>query len=386
VSATDAGLASSLARRALEHPVISVIFDLDPAEFATAGARNTQISSLLDGGRRQLAELTLGHEDKIALEGDLTRIEAFLRGEYEPAGGHSLALYASAPAGLFETAELPDSHPAQITIGALPELEPLLPAREPATVAVALVNSRDARFFVRGRGRRPDEQADVTDGAVRGHHPGGAYPEMRYETAAQEVIEDHLRNAADQLHRLWQEEGFDRLVLAGPEEIVPRFAETLNGDLTRILEPGRLHLDASATSPQAVEDALVDLRASWRRQAQEEAVQKILATLDTPRGDGTAIGRIPTTEALAESQVATLVLGPAVVDQEAGVCPVCGRVSITVGGNCPVDLSDLVTVPSLRNALITATLREGGDVLVLTDYDDRPEPDAFEGVGALLRF
>ena len=76
--------ASPIAKRLLEataaeHPVISVVFDLNPAEFATAPARATQANSLLDAAHNlETADQTLSHDARQAVRSDLERLRTYL--------------------------------------------------------------------------------------------------------------------------------------------------------------------------------------------------------------------------------------------------------------------------------------------------------------------
>jgi hypothetical protein len=75
VSAT-ATTARRLLAQTGRDPVVSLFFDLDPERFATAPARATQLRSLLDEARRQVAQGgDLDHDERVAVEEDLARIE-----------------------------------------------------------------------------------------------------------------------------------------------------------------------------------------------------------------------------------------------------------------------------------------------------------------------
>jgi peptide subunit release factor 1 (eRF1) len=102
--------------------------------------------------------------------------------------------------------------------------------------------------------------------------------------------------------------------------------------------------------------------------------------------DGTSIGIEDTLAALGRRQVGALVLAPR-TDARGCECPACGQLYPAGGGRrCSADGSDLRELHSLRSAMIRSALLQDADVIVLEDFDDRPEIAAFDGVGALLRY
>jgi peptide chain release factor subunit 1 len=371
-----------LAERRFEHPLISAFLDLDPSRSATGPARATQINSLLDQAQQQLHAQGLEHHDRMALEQDIKRIGSFFSAEFDASGAHGVAIYCSGRESLFEAIKLQHSVTPDIVIETIPKLEPLLPAPEPACVCVTLVNRRDARFFIpRGPSNHFEEQLHDE---VRGQHRQGGWSEANYERSIEADVDAHLRRSAERLYELWRGERFDRLVLGGPHEVVTRFTSELHSDLRAVLDEGELAMQVNTTSSVEIDEALVPLRQRWRELAQWQALQRLLSLQDVR--EGTAVGVPGTLAALARRQVGTLVLGPR-ADEEGGECPQCGQLFATDGGSrCEVDGSELRHVHSLRSAMVRSALLQDADVIVLGDYDDRPEVSAFRGIGAILRY
>src|SRR4051812_29774857 len=87
--------------------VLSVFVNLDPAQFATPPARDTQVRSVLDAASRQLRERgDLAHDVREALKGDLHRVEEVLLDGLDAKGAHALAVFSSSAAGLFEVLKI----------------------------------------------------------------------------------------------------------------------------------------------------------------------------------------------------------------------------------------------------------------------------------------
>ncbi|HEX3616641.1 MAG TPA: Vms1/Ankzf1 family peptidyl-tRNA hydrolase [Solirubrobacteraceae bacterium] len=380
--AAEVTTARALANRSFRHPLISAFLDLDPARFASGQPRATQINSLLDQAQQQLHAKRLEHHDRLGLEQDIKRVGNYLTNELDASGARGVAVYCSGRESLFEAIKLQHPVAADIVIETIPKLEPLLPAPEPACVCVALVNRRDARFFI-PRGPAQHFEEHIHD-EVRGQHRQGGWSEANYERSIEADVDAHLRRSAERLYELWRSRRFDRLVLGGPHEVVTRFAGELHPDLRAVLDEGELALHLNTTSVGEIDEALLPLRQRWRELAQWHALQRLLTTLDGR--DGTAVGVPGTLEALGRRQVATLVLGPR-VDEDGGECPQCGQLFASDSGRrCEADGSELRHLHSLRSAMVRSAVLQDAEVIVLGDYEDRPEISAFSGIGAILRY
>ncbi len=363
---------------------MSAFLDLDPTRFTTAGARATEINSMLDQAQQQLHARPLEHVDRLALDQDIRRVGSYLSSQLDLSGAHSVAVYCSGRASLFEAIRLQHPVLSEVVIEAIPKLEPLLPPLEPACICVTLVNRRDARFFVPGASARPRERHFEGQGQnqIHGQHRQGGWSEANYERSIEADVDAHLRRSAERLYDLWRTEKFDRLVLGGPHEVVTRFTSQLHSDLRGVLDEAELALDVNTSSETGIDEALEPLRQRWRELAQWEALQRLLSMSAT--GDGGAMGIHDTLSALGRRQVGTLVLASR-ADAEGRECPQCGQLYAAGNGTrCEADGSDLRQLPSLRSAMIRSAVLQDADVVVLDDFDDRPEISAFQGIGAIL--
>ncbi|HWD68826.1 MAG TPA: Vms1/Ankzf1 family peptidyl-tRNA hydrolase [Solirubrobacteraceae bacterium] len=378
-----------LAERRLQHPLISLFLDLDPTRFATGVARASEINSLLDQAHQLLHAHSLehlDHQDRMALEQDIRRVGRYLTAELDPSGARGVAVYCSTRESLFEAVRLAHPVVSEVAIQLIPKLEPLLPAPEPACVCVTLVSRREARFFIPRGGSRVGEHhfEEQLHDEVHGQHRQGGWSEANYERSIEADVGAHLRRAAERLYQLWKAQRFDRLVLGGPHEVVARFTSELHADLAAVLDEAELAMHVTTTSPSEIDDALMPLRQRWRELAQWQALQRLLSTTDVR--DGTSVGVRPTLAALGQRQVASLVLGPR-ADEEGAECPQCGQLYINENGShCEADGTELRRLHSLRAAMIRSAVLQDAEVIVLDDYDDRPEIASFSGVGAILRY
>jgi hypothetical protein len=374
-----------LAERQFQHPLVSAFLDLDPMRLATAGARATEINSLLDQAQQQVHAQPLEHADRMALDHDIKRVGSYLSAELDPSGALGVAIYCSSRESLFEAIRLPHAVPSEIVISTIPKLEPLLPAPEPACVCVALVNRRDARFFIPGGNAKLRERQFVERaGPIHGQHKQGGWSEANFERSIEADVDAHLRRSAEHLYELWRREKFDRLVLGGPHEVVTRFTTQLHPDLRGVLDEAELALDVNTSSTTGIDEALEPLRQRWRELAQWEALQRLLSTMATR--DSAATGMPDTLAALGRRQVGALVLAPR-ADAEGCECPQCGQLSVAGNGaHCEADGAELRPLHSLRSAMVRSAVLQDAEVIVLDDFVDRPEIGAFHGIGAILRY
>ncbi|MFL5862228.1 MAG: Vms1/Ankzf1 family peptidyl-tRNA hydrolase [Solirubrobacteraceae bacterium] len=382
--------AVSTARRMLEqtgeHPVVSLFLDLDPAEFATAPARATQMRSLLDEAQRNGhdAAEAFAHADRSALANDLQRLQDYLNSDEPPvSGARALAVFCSGQDDLFEAVPLSEPTPPKAVIAQTPYVEPLVADSHDGQWAVVLISRRLGRILI-GDPHELRETQDVADD-VHGQHSRGGWAQANYERSVDNEAEQHFRNVAEELYRSWQRQPFSRLVLAGPVEDVKRFAEDLHNDLRPVLSSEGLDVDVEAASVADVRAALSPLL-HRARAAEHEAA---LAALEDRLGGGGAAARgvAATLEALAQRRVETLLLAHNFASAGAR-CPRCGLLYPEGAGTCAADGESLVPVASLREGAVESAVLQDAGIMVIGEGAD-PEPPALRrggGIAALLRF
>lgn len=378
--------ARRLLERDHEHPVVSLLFDLDPEEFAAVPARQTQLRSLIDEGRKWLGDAgdALSHDDRQAVVQDLDRLEEFLQSDDAPfQGARALAVFCSTRDDLLEVVQL--SHPVspRIVVGRTPFVEPLVAGEAGGHWCVTLVSRNIGRIFA---GEAPGIPERVhRDDDVHGQHRQGGWSQPRYERSYEGEVDSHLRAIAEELYRLWQHEGFDRLFLGGPEEIVARFAAALHNDLRPLLADTRVSVDAEVAGPADVRAAVSRLLEQTVAARRQQAVDQLQERLQA--GSRAAVGTEPVLNALNERRVETLVL--ALNFQAAGTrCPACGLLYPVGTTSCPADGTAVDPVDDLREAAVEAAVLQDADVVVVGEGSEVPPSVLIRGggIGALLRF
>ena len=364
------------ARRLLErtggHPVVSLYFDLDPQQFATAPARATQARALIDEGRRAGDEADLGHEDRASLADDLARLDTYLGSDELPvSGARALAIFASGQDDLFETVTLSAPVAPSVFVGLSPHLEPLVTADAPRRWCAVLVSSQSGEVFL-GEGTEITGHDSLED-YVRGRGDRGATARNTQE----QDVHGHLIQLAEAVYRDWQREPFTTLALSGPTEPVSRLQELLHNDLRPALLPSHLDLDASSASEadvrEAMAAALAEQAAAERARVLQELAETALAVT----------GLTDTLEALNERRVKTLLLSRDFA-ATGGRCSSCGLLIADGDKACPADATPMETPIDLREAAVQAALLQDAAVIAYDEPQDELPPA--RPVAALLRY
>jgi peptide chain release factor subunit 1 len=373
----SAALAKELLARTGEHPVVSLYFDLDPSQFATAPARATQARSLLDAAHNLLeAEDSLGHDARQAVRGDLERLEEWLGSDELPVSGAAgLAVFACAEAGLFETRQLGGHVEAAVHLERFPVIEPLVAQRNAARWAVAIVSSEAAEIWF-GHGATVDSREESA-AYVRGHASG----DDTEGHINQQDVDEHLAAVAAGLDADRRRGRFGTLMLAGPVATTSRLQGHLSHELHDALAGERLEIDPSAVTEAELAQAV----ATRLSEAEERVRGELLARFaDGLGGGGRACGGVADTlAALAEARVETLLVGRDF--HAAGTrCPRCGLLGTAEVSECPADGTATAPVADLREPMIAQAVTQDATVLVMGDPVD--ELPTTRPVGALLRF
>ncbi len=380
--------ASPIAKRLLEatagqHPVISVVFDLDPAEFATASARATQATSLLDAAHNlETADQTLNHDARQAIRSDLEQLKTYLGSDDLPvSGAGALAIFVSHGSSLFETVALSQPSTSSIYLDREPHIEPVVIEPAAQRWCAVLVSARDVTIDM-GAGATVLTRTTGSD-YVRGHSQSDGNDEHGRE----QDIEGHLIAVSQRLADDHRAGRFDVLAIGGPVDAVTRLQGRLPDDLRSALA-GRLDVDPSAATGADVAAAVGKLLAQTHADAEEQTLAEFSDQLAAARGqDGPAravAGVADVLEALAEQRVETLLLADDF--HAAGArCSQCRMLLPSDVSECPVDGTATSPVADLREPMIAAAVRQDATVLVFPEpYETLRATD--HRAGALLRF
>src|SRR5436190_262990 len=358
--------------------VLSLYLNLDPTEFASAQARTTEMSSLLDEADRRLRNGdSFSHDEKAALREDVERVRRFFNSaDFSAKGAHGLAIFCSGPADLFEVIKLPRPVDTGVAINDSPFLEPLADLAFTGSWGVFLISRKMARIL-RGSRNGLEEIARITDD-VHGWHDQGGWSQARYQRGIQKEADDHVKHAADVLFRRFRRSPFDKLLIGCPEEQC--------GEVERRLHPylrerivGRIEVDVENSTPeQVLEAAAVQMEKEDTRR-EREALDRLDAGLGT--GGRGAAGLDEVLETLNERRVEILLIEQGLTAPGV-VCPSEGWIG-SQGSTCPVDGTPLEQRDDIIEDAIQLAITQSAEVISVRHHNDL---DGRGSIAAVLRF
>jgi peptide chain release factor subunit 1 len=368
------------AARCSRGKVMSLFFNLDPREFATAPARSTEVRSVLDRAARLVREeKALDHDARTALRADLERVQRELASSgVDAKGAHGLAIFASGPLDLFEVLKLSEPVDHEPVIADRPFIEPLSAIGPPERWCVLLVNRRTTRLFCGPAGGV--EELELIEDEVHGQHDQGGWSQARYQRSVDKEVADHLRHSAEVAFRRLKDDLPVGILVGAPHELVNDFEAELHPYLRERLA-GRLDIDVEHSRAEDVRRAAQPAIDETARAAQDAALQRIAEAFGAGSGRA-ASGLADVLVALHEQRVEILLV-------EAGFaapgveCPVDGWLSAEDVASCPADGSATEPRAQVVETAIARAVIQAADVHVLRD---RPELASHGHIAAVLRF
>lgn len=288
--------------------------------------------------------------------------------------GRSVAVFACAGAGLFESFRLPCRVPDRAVLGTTPHVRPLLAAvqRCPA-YRVAVVDRKHARLFhVAG-----DETEAVTApvaASVRDTGFGGwdGLQAYRVQHRAARLARQHYQDTAIMLEKAMADGKPEPLVIGGRDEAVPQLLACLPSGI-RERFAGSFAADARTVTAARVRELAAPLVTRWAERRADLLAEEV-ATL--PPGRLAAAGLRACLAAVNARAMQTLI-----VPDDGLVpgfeCGRCGALSVDAD-TCPDWATAARPIPDLIDEMVTRTLEDGGHVCLVHDGPGR--------IAARLRF
>jgi peptide subunit release factor 1 (eRF1) len=352
--------------------VLSLYLDLDPQRQARHAYRIVfedmakEIRSRLDRKARE------------EFETDVTRVQEWLEGHAPH--GKGVALFSSVPRRYFQAHWLPVRVQDHLAWESTPDVAPLLDVvDEYERYAVALVESNRARLFTVFMGSI-EEHAALRDREVPSRHDRGGVSQSHFQHHHDLHVLWHLKRVAGRLAALFRRRPFDRLILAGPEEVTSELRPLLPNPLARRVA-AVVPLETYADEQEILEKTL-EIEARVEREAEERLVQELFETAGA--GGRATRGVTPTLEALWLGEVRTLVVADG-AQGEGSECPNCGRLEPGDVGICPACGSAMRPVHDVVHRAMALTIEQAGRVEVVHG-DAARRLLQVGGLGALLRF
>ncbi len=358
--------------------VLSLYLNLDPTEFASAQARTTEMSSLLDEADRRLRNgESLTHDEKVHLREDVERVREYFRSDdFSAKGAHALAIFCSGPAGLFEVIKLPRPVETGVAINDTPFVEPLTDIAFGGSWAVLLISRKMARILLGSR-EHLEEVTRISDD-VHGWHDQGGWSQARYQRGIQKEADDHVKHATEVLFRRFRRRPFDGLLIGCPEETCGEVEKRLHPYLRERIV-GRIDVDVENTTPDQVLEAAAPRMEAEDRRRERQALDRLAEGLGT--GGRAAAGLDDVLSVLNERRVEILLIEQGLAAPGV-VCPNCGWVGAE-GSTCPVDDTQLEQRDDVIESAVQLAITQSAEVIAVRHHDDL---DGRGSIAAVLRF
>ncbi|MFW6114042.1 MAG: Vms1/Ankzf1 family peptidyl-tRNA hydrolase [Actinomycetota bacterium] len=305
----------------------------------------------------------------------IARIEHFLEHEFDRRA-KGLAIFSAKNSGLWRVYQMQVTIPNWLFHEPVPYVKPLLRLLEDhPRHLVALVGKEKARIFRYQLGEI-EEALEMVD-EVHGQHKKGGWSQARFQRHHENQVQHHLQNVAEEAFSVFQDEGFERLLVG---TTTPEIRPVLEGLLHPWLKD-RLAAWFEAEFPANLEDIL-ERTMDIERELEAEEERELLADLKDGLGTTAVAGLDDTLLALQEGRLNMLVLkkGFAV---EGKSCRSCGYLFTGPGNECLVCGRDIRRVDDLVDAASRTAMEKDTKVSFIEGDGGFEEMGS---IGGLLRF
>ncbi len=368
---TEATVRELAGFRSQDAPVISCYLDVDGKRYVRPRDVEAELESLLRTAREQVDG---------SAEADFRRIEAYVRQGFDRSSTRGLAIFSCAAHDLWHVVPLPVSPTSRIVVNAAPavgQLEALV--QELERFGVLLVDRQRARMFAFSFGELIDH-SELFDAMPRDYDRLGMRDTEGRDKAehhVEELVVQHLRNAAAVAFRVFQEHDLDRLSVGAPDDIAPTVESLLHPYLRERLAP---RIDVSATARvEEVRRAALEVEGDMERQHERSVVARLREAV--ARGTRGVAGLNATLWALVERRVETLVVSEGFAES-GWRCGLCGHLC-RVGPRCPLDGAQMEHLDDVVEEAVQAAFSQSCRVEVCVGNADL---DVLGRIGALLRY
>lgn len=308
---------------------------------------------------------------------DLKRIEDHVKSGVDRSRVRGLAMFSCLAHDFWEVVELAVPVRDRVVINHTPyvrDLEAVVAQHQ--RFAVLLFDRQRARLFLFQQGELLDQQERL-DVLPRHDDDGGQLGKDQVAGYTAAAAHRHLKRAAGAAFDLHQEQGFDHLVLCGPEEITAELERELHAYLRERIA-GRIHLAVSAGTEE-IRQAAEDVESAVERAREAAVVDRLRQAVGT--GTAGVGGLQPVLDALVARRVDTLVVSEG-FEAPGWRCPACAWVG-TRGRRCPLCAGEMDQVADVVEEAVEEALTQACRVTVCRDNADL---DVMGRIGALLRY
>src|SRR4051812_43858935 len=240
----------------------------------------------------------LTHEQRGALKGDFERIARWFDDDFDRDGAQGLAVFAAGLDNFWTTLALPEPVQDRFKVSHELFLAPLVRvvARADGTI-VAVVGREQGQLYRLSAGRL-QELGDYSD-ETPGRHDQGGWSQARYQRHIEHLVQEHLKEVADQLDRRVRRLQSPRIVVVSTEEVRAELEQVFSHEVKDAIV-GWTQAEAHAPPAQLLEAARPILE-EWHANQERGAAERWRE--ETGRGGRATAGWPATLEAASDARV-----------------------------------------------------------------------------------
>lgn len=310
------------------------------------------------------------------IERGIREIESFLSESLSPET-NGLVIFSSPAEEFFLPLELGVPVEPELFIGSRPHLKQLAKLRnDHPHIIAAMVDAKNGRLCEIRLGRIVDE-IDIEDPEVPRKTDQGGWSQSNIQRHIQDHVNQHQKEVADRLTRLFDQRKPEFLVLVGQERNLANFEQYLSKRVSGA-SVGTIHLDIRAPHDEIVrecEQVVLQHRKTVTRERLEE-----LATTAEKNGRAT-VGWSGVVKAVNERKLEHLLIRDD-VHARGWKCTNCALIGHSVPLGCPSCGGTVLTVDLIEQFISAATSEKAA----ISFAPDASVLDEYDGVGAFLRF
>ena len=375
VAITEDDIRSLASFKGEDAPVTSVYLDVD-------GGRHVRFQDVVRSAELLLKEALHKHDGHPSVTADLQRVQELVRGGIDRSRTRGLAVFSCSAHDFWRVVELPVAVRDQVVVNHTPYVRQLeVVVDEYERFGLLLADRKRARVFVYELGE-VIESTELLDALGRGDDEGDhSVRRERVKDHEDALVHQHLRHAADAAFRVFQDRGFERLIIGAPEEIANELRSMLHPYLQERVEAHCNNISVGA-SVEEIRAAALAVEAEVERRKEAELVARLRDAAGAGRRG--VLGIEATLRALVERRVDTLVVSHGYT-HPGWRCPSCDHVCAKagVGHVCPVCEAVMHAVDDVVEEAVEDALNQSCEVEICVGNADL---DVLGSIGAILRY
>ncbi|MBI2866999.1 MAG: hypothetical protein HYX97_01530 [Chloroflexi bacterium] len=293
--------------------------------------------------------------------------------------GKGLVVFATPGKGPVWSAELRVPLKFEVKYGDLPYVAPLAALfDEYQRYCVVLVDNEKARIFLIYLGDI-EERREVIDEVPKRHKQIEWDPRVERRHAAK--VQQHLAHVIELVATLHREKRFNRLILGGGAEALPKFERTLPKHLASLLI-GHFSVPMYASDQDVVKETM-NIEERLERRKETQTVKDLVTR--AAKGEKAVVGADSTFLALHRGQVFELIV-PHETKVRGSICPTCGLGGSLLMKSCPICKSATNPVDDVVERAVSVATAANRIRIEVVEGEAKEKLLGVGGMGALLQY